>query len=216
MKYYFSNNCYWDSELLKVFRDDVAVKLPDSQTKLLKKLLEENGKFVSHEVLYFAMTGAHPCGGDWKADLSNKFTRKKENDKGLLIRVPEIGDFFENSKSQIGGGYKITVPADNILGAAKDDVSVWNEYENIWHSNKYWETQQKKARFSEKAWLAKKTRQYLQGEQCIWQLVFASSQYAPVKRAIVGSIIDEIENEPGVIVLTGAGGEGKTTILMQL
>lgn len=47
-------------------------------------------------------------------------------------------------------------------------------------------------------------------------LVFASSQYAPVKRDVVNELIYAIENEIGAIVLTGAGGEGKTTILMQL
>ena len=58
---------------------------------------------VSHEELYFAMTQMEPC-YEYKTSLSNQFTRNKENEKGLLIRVPEIVDFFESSKSLVGGG----------------------------------------------------------------------------------------------------------------
>ncbi len=107
MKYYFTNNCYWDSEKLLVFRDDSPVDLPSSYTKILAKLLKNNGHFVRHEELYYAMTGVENLYGDWKASLSNKFTRNKASEKGLLIRVPEINPFFEKSKSLTGGGYKI-------------------------------------------------------------------------------------------------------------
>ena len=162
------------------------------------------------------MTGEERPYGDWKASLSNKFTRNKESERGLLIRVPEITPFFEKSKSQVGGGYKLSIPEENIVDIAAKNKTDWDAYRDIWHSNKYCETQQKKARISDKDWLDKKTKLYLQGEQCSWPLVFASSQYAPVKRDVVSSIIDAIENELGAIALTGAGGEGKTTILMQL
>lgn len=95
MKYYFTNNCYWDSEKLLVFRNDSPVDLPSSHTKILTTLLKNNGRFVSHEALYFAITGDENPYGDWKASLSNKFTRNKASEKGLLIRVPEINPFFE-------------------------------------------------------------------------------------------------------------------------
>lgn len=216
MKYYFTNNCYWDGEKLLVFRNDSPVDLPSSHTKILITLLKNNGHFVSHEALYFAMTGDENPYGDWKASLSNKFTRNKASEKGLLIRVPEIEPFFEKSKSQTGGGYKISVPEANIIDTTASRTNPWDEYRDIWHSMKYWESQQKKARASEQDWLSKKTKLYLQGEQCSWPLIFASSQYAPVKRDVVNELIDAIENEIGAIVLTGAGGEGKTTVLMQL
>ena len=216
MKFYFTNYCYWDSEKLEMIRNDIPVDLPSSHKKLLATLLKNNGQFVSHEALYFAMTGDENPYGDWKASLSNKFTRNKASEKGLLIRVPEIEPFFDKSKSHIGGGYKISVPEENIVDTLADNVSAWDEYRDIWHSKKYWDSQQKKARATEKDWLAKKTKLYLQGEQCSWPLVFASSQYAPVKRDVVDELMNAIENEIGAIVLTGAGGEGKTTVLMQL
>ena len=219
MKYYFTNNCYWDSEMLQVFRNDAPVDLPASHKKILTSLLKNNGHFVSHVALYFAMTGEEPnedWDTSWKATLSNKFTRNKPNDKGLLVRVPEIEPFFEKSKSQIGGGYKISVPEENIIDTSHISTNSWDEYRDIWHSMNYWESQQKKARASDQDWLSKKAKLYLQGEQCSWPLIFASSQYAPVKRDVVNELIDAIENEIGAIVLTGAGGEGKTTVLMQL
>lgn len=216
MKYYFTNNCYWDSELKEVIRNEIPVRLPSSHKKLLECLLNNNGHFVSHETLYFAMTGDENPYGDWKASLSNKFTRNKASEKGVLIRVPEIEPFFEKSKSQFGGGYKISLPDENIINIITDRASLWDEYRDIWHSKKYWENQQKKAHTFDQDWLSKKTKLYLQGEQCSWPLVFASSPYAPVQRDVVEELIDAIENEIGAIVLTGAGGEGKTTILMQL
>lgn len=216
MKYYFTNNCYWDSEKLLVFRNDSPVDLPSSHTKILTTLLKNNGRFVSHEALYFAITGDENPYGDWKASLSNKFTRNKASEKGLLIRVPEINPFFEKSKSQTGGGYKISVPEESIVDTTAAHANLWDDYKDIWHSKKYWDNQQKKARASDQEWLSKKTKLYLQGEQCSWPLVFASAQYAPVKRDVVNELIEAIENEIGAIVLTGAGGEGKTTVLMQL
>lgn len=216
MKYYFTDNCYWDSELKEVIRNEIPVHLPSSQKKLLECLLNSNRHFVSHETLYFVMTGDENPYGDWKASLSNKFTRNKASEKGLLIRVPEIEPLFEKSKSQIGGGYKISVPDENIINIIADRASLWDEYRDIWHSKKYWESQQKRAHAFDQDWLSKKTKLYLQGEQCSWPLVFASSRYAPVQRDVVEELIGAIENEIGAIVFTGAGGEGKTTILMQL
>ena len=216
MKFYFTNDCYWDSNKLLIFRNDIPVDLPLDHQKLLATLLKNNGHFVSHEALYCAMRGdENPC-GDWKALLSNKFTRNKANEKGLLTRVPEIKFFFDKSKSQIGGGYKISIPEENIVDASYNNETVLDEYRDVWHSKKYWENQQKKARLAEKDWLEKKVKLYLQGEQCSWPLVFASSQYSPVEREVVDVLEEAIENKNGVIVLTGAGGEGKTTILMQL
>ena len=131
MKYYFTNNCYWDSEMLQVFRNDAPVDLPASHKKILTSLWINNGHFVSHVALYFAMTGEEPnedWDTAWKATLSNKFTRNKPNDKGLLVRVPEIEPFFEKSKSQIGGGYKISVPEENIIDTSHISTNSWDEY----------------------------------------------------------------------------------------
>ncbi len=220
MKYYFTYYCYWDSEKLQIIRNDTPVKLPSDHKKLLTTLLKNNGHFVSHEALYFAMTGCPPDSNDgkndWKELLSNRFTRKRESEKGLLERVPEIKPFFDKSKRQSGGGYKISVPEENIVDPSTNNVTIWDEYRDIWHSKKYWVSQQLKARIIEKDLLTKKVKLYLQGEQCSWPLVFASSQYAPVKRDIVEELLDEIDNKTGAIVLTAAGGEGKTTVLMQL
>ena len=130
--------------------------------------------------------------------------------------MPEIEPLFEKSKRQIDGGDKISVPDENIINMIADRASLWDEYRDIWHSKKYWESQQKKAHAFDQDWLSKKTKLYLQGEQCSWPLVFASARYAPVQRDVVEELIGAIENEIGAIVLTGAGGEGKTTILMQL
>ncbi len=215
MKYFFSNDCYWDSEKMIIIRANVSVDLPSSHKRIIATLLENNGHFVAHEALYFAMTGEDNPYGDWKASLSNKFTRNKASEKGILIRIPEIVPFFDKSKSRIGGGYKISVPEENIVGDTTDITNMWDEYRDIWHSNKYWESQQKKARISERDWLTKKVKLYLQGEACSWPIIFASS-YAPVKRDVVDELKNAISNEVGAIVLTGAGGEGKTTILMQL
>lgn len=145
MKYYFTDNCYWDSELKEVIRNEIPVRLPSSQKKLLECLLNSNRHFVSHETLYFVMTGDENPYGDWKASLSNKFTRNKASEKGLLIRVPEIEPLFEKSKSQIGGGYKISVPDENIINIIADRASLWDEYRDIWHSKKYWESQPKES-----------------------------------------------------------------------
>ncbi|MBR6537680.1 MAG: ATP-binding protein [Lachnospiraceae bacterium] len=216
MKYFFSNNCYWDSEKLQIIRNDETVDLPASHKKIIVTLLKNNGSFVSHQALYFAIYGDENPSGDWKASLSNKFTRNKASEKGLLIRVPEIEPYFEKSKSLDFGGYKITVPKENIVDKTTENVNIWEEYRDIWYSKKYWENQQRKAREAEPDWLAKKTKLYLQGEQCSWPLIFASSQYTPVKRDVVDELIDVVRSEIGAIVLTGPGGEGKTTILMQL
>ena len=215
MKYFFTNDCYWDAEKMQIIRNDIPVDMPSSQKKLLATLLN-NGKFVSHETLYFNMTGDENPYGDWKASLSNKFTRDKATERGILIRVPEIVPFFVKSKSRIGGGYKISVPEENIVGNTVESRNIWDEYRDIWYSNTYWEGLHKKARAIEKDWISKKVKLYLQGEPCSWPLIFSSSQYTPVKRDIVNVLKTEIENEIGAMVLTGAGGEGKTTILMQL
>lgn len=35
MKYYFTDNCYWDSELKEVIRNEIPVRLPSSQKSYL-------------------------------------------------------------------------------------------------------------------------------------------------------------------------------------
>ena len=215
MKYFFTNDCYWDSIAMKIFRNNHPVDLPSSHIKILTTLLKSNGQFVSHEVLHYAITDNSPLYGDWKASLSNKFTRNKENEKGLLVRVPEIEPYFEKSKSQSGGGYKLTIPEEHIVDG-RTPISTLDEYREIWDSNSYLERQQSQARIKGTEWFSKNVKQYLQGGSCAWPLIFGPSQYTPVKRAVVDELIHEIENEGGIIALTAAGGEGKTTILMQL
>lgn len=216
MKYFFSKDCYWDNVEEQVFRDGMPVKITPSQKKVLVRLLKSNGQFVPHEDLYFTVYGSSNPSGSWKASLSNLFTRKKDSEKGLLIRVPEIEPFFENSKSEIGGGYKITVPPESIVDDAEKHEILLEQYHDIWYSKKYLENQQRNSRNAEGEWLSRKAKQYLQGFPCSWPLIFAASQYAPVKRDVVDTLKEAVLNEPSVIVLTGAGGEGKTTVLMQL
>ena len=119
-KYYFSSTCYWDCEKEGIIRNNIFVKLPPSKENLIKKLLENNGRVVSHKDLYFAMTGGEQCVGNWKALLSNNFTRNKENDKGLKALVPEMIPFFEMSRPRYidgcnKGGYRISIPEKNII-----------------------------------------------------------------------------------------------------
>ncbi len=55
MKYYFSQSRYWDDKYDNgdgagtVFEDGKHVKLPKYKKRLLKRLIERNGQFVSHE-----------------------------------------------------------------------------------------------------------------------------------------------------------------------
>ena len=162
------------------------------------------------------MTGCEPIGEGWKASLSNQFTRNKQNEKGILIRVPEIEPFFEKSKSQFAGGYIISVPDKNIINTSNDAFINTEKYKDIWYSNGFFETQLKEVQKFEKGNISKKVKLYLQGEACSWPLIFSSSQYSPIKRSIVDELVNAIEDEVGAIALTSAGGEGKTTILMQL
>lgn len=213
MKYYFTNSCYWDSKTKTVVRDDLIVPMTGSQTRILAELLNSNGEFVSHDRLHYAMTGGKPKNGDWLASLSNKFTRKKASEKGIFMLVPEIEQFWDHSKSS---GYRITVPKENIVDDSDSQLDVWAQLQDVWHSSSYWANQKGRARAAEKEWLVKEVRRYLQGGSCSWPLIFASAQYTPVKRDIVNELKNIVESENGVTVLSGAGGEGKTTILMQL
>ena len=105
MKYFFTNNCYWNSEKEQIIRNDISVNLPSSHKKILITLLKNNGYFVYHAAVYLAMTGEEPnedWDTSWKASLSNKFTRNKASEKGLLIRVPEIEPFADTFLSMKG------------------------------------------------------------------------------------------------------------------
>lgn len=214
MKYYFSETCYWDDKEKQFFRNGKPIKLTPSQTKIMAKLIENNGQFVSHEELYFAMTGDRPS-ANYKSLLSNQFTRDKDNERGLLVRVEEIKEYFASSRSHIGGGYRISVPAKYI-----HEESIlqkrFSDYKDIWYSNQYWAEQERASKAADHAELLKRMRFFLQGGRCNWPLLFATLDNPPVKRDIVNTIMESIEAGCGAIILTGAGGEGKTTILMQL
>lgn len=216
MKVFFSSDCFWDGDNSCVMRSGKKVKITPSQQKLLQKLISNNGKMVSHEELYFAMTKSEPY-GEYKTSLSNQFTRNKENEKGLLIRVPEIADFFESSKSLVGGGYMLNIPSQNIVQeqqqATNNEGGISNK---IWYSNNDFINFERQAMSNDSRSKSKLMRSYLQGGRCTWPLIFGTEENSPVRRDVIDEIIDRIENESGVLVLAGAGGEGKTTILMQL
>lgn len=212
MKYYFSDNCYWDCEERCAVRNGKIVKLTPSQIRIMNCLINNNNGFVSHERLYYEMTdGRTLCEGD-KSLLSNQFTRKKENDKGLLLRIPEVETFYSPSRRE---GYKLSIPDENIIDESKAKFNL-DAYSDIWHSTEYWNVLARKAKSDDPERQAKKFRLYLQGGPCSWPIMFSSPNTAPVRRNIVDSLKEAIDDELGVIVLTGAGGEGKTTILMQL
>lgn len=216
MKVYFSNDCFWDGDNSCVIRLGKKVKITPSQQKLLKKLISNNGKMVSHEELYFAMTQSEPY-GEYKTSLGNQFTRNKENEKGLLIRVPEIADFFESSKSLVGGGYMLNIPLQNIVEEQQQvPTSEGNLTSKIWYSNADFVNFERQAVTNDLRSRSKLMRSYLQGGRCTWPLVFGENDNSPVRRDIINELIENIETESGVLVLAGAGGEGKTTLLMQL
>ena len=215
MKYYFSDNCFWDDEKNNVYRNGVTVKITPNQCKILKHLIRNNGRMVSHEELYSSLYGQEPI-GDYKTILSNLFTRNKTNEKGLLIRVPEIKDHYETSKSQIGGGYKITLPQGSII----DDISqIEIKMDQI---NETWYTTETLSVFAKENSNRDDDRQrrlmntYLHGGRCTWPIVFYTYGNNPVRRSITDIIKEYVKINNGIIVLTGAGGEGKSTILMQL
>ena len=215
MKYYLSDNCYWDDEKYNIHRNGVIVKITPNQRKILKYLIRNNGRMVSHEELYSSLNGEEAV-GDYKTSLSNLFTRNKSNEKGLLIRVPELVDHFETSKSQIGGGYKITIPQENIIEDASKIEITMDPTNESWYSTEALSAFAKENTSIDDEKQSRMMYSYLRGGRCTWPIVFYSHGNNPVKRSITASIKEYIKSNNGAIVLTGAGGEGKSTILMQL
>ena len=216
MKYYFSDNCYWDDNQSCIFRDEQIVKLPESQSIILAYLIQNRDTHVTPAQLYLRMTKGDPPDRDpeYRVRVSQKFTRDKGNERGLLTRVPEIEKYW--SKSRTGDGwYMLSIPAENIFDDDQQIVD-FEDYSEIWHSKKYFDTMSKRARADDPKWLAQKFRRYLQGDTCIWELPFSDSSTSPVRRVVIDKLRESINDGSGAIVLTGAGGEGKTTILMQL
>lgn len=215
MKVFFTDNCYWDDSEESIFRDGQKVKITPSQRKLVAKLIKCNGRMVPHRELYHAMTNVDAC-GEYKTALSNQFSRNKSNEKGLLIRVPEINNYFEMSKSLDGGGYMIKVPPENCIETEKDISQKKIDGLNIWYTIEDISLRSKHGNCNESYKVSKLMREYLQGGPCTWPIMFSPDGNCPVRRDIMDGLLELIEYESGVIVLTGAGGEGKTTILMQL
>lgn len=215
MKAFFSDNCYWDDKTKSVFRDNGKIIITPSQCKLLAKLIKCNGQMVSHEELYYEMTNYKPT-GDYKTSLSNQFTRNKINEKGLLIRVPEINAYFESSKSIVGGGYMLKLPKQNCIDENKEVCSQKSLIETIWYTNENIEVWRRQGNSNDSYRIKKLMKTYLQGGQCTWPILFTTNNNGPVRRDILDDIKKYIENENGAIALLGAGGEGKSTVLMQI
>ena len=123
-KYKFSETCYWDSSEQKIFRNEkYHVKLSPTQTKILKKLLDNNGCFVSPENLKECLrerTDKQDHKQDYKTRINNQIRRNKKNERGLLARVPEINKYFHQSNKRSDNeneveGYKIDLPPENII-----------------------------------------------------------------------------------------------------
>ncbi len=213
-KYYFSESCYWDDEKASAFRDGSEVKLSKDQTVILSYLIQNNNHQLSSAALYTRMTGLDwTLDADFKVKVSNRFTRKKTNEQGILMRLPEVEPFLQRSRAD-DGWYRLSIPDENIQISSQSAPDL-DSYDDIWHSNKYLDMMSNRSKTDEPAWILKKFKLYLQGEACNWPILF-SPKVSPVRRDIVDMLKDAVNNQLGVIALTGAGGEGKTTILMQL
>lgn len=215
MKWYFTDNCYWDDETSQIFRDEQIVKLSNEQSIVLFHLLRNSGRKISPAELYLKMTeGIDPDRDpNYKVKVSQKFTRDKANERGILSRLPELTPYWSRSKAG-DGWYQVTLP-DSCLRQSRQPLQN-NEGFNkeIWYSEAFWDSVSK--RNDDPTWIRKKYRLFLQGEPCSWPLFFSSPDATPVKREVVKDLIERIDDGHGAIALTGAGGEGKTTVLMQL
>ena len=92
------------------------------------------------------------------------------------------------------------------------DINDLRKNDDVKH---HWDDTEKISKLSEKELRIADVRKFLLGRNSgltYWNLI-ASGQI--VRREIVDSLLD-CTDEPGIYVLTGAGGEGKTTALMQL
>ena len=208
-KYFFSNNCYWQSDTEKVYRENSEINLTPLQTKALSALIQNNGRYLKREELFLKVYGREM--DDNESDkLSNLFTRKKANDKGILEKIVELKDngCYIHSRSE---GYKIDIPRGNIKNSK---ISAnYNESFDDWEYNTDFERYEKELITDDK--INKFMTSFLKGTPPRWNLIFSKSENKPVRREIVDIIKQEM-NEESIIVLTGAGGEGKTTAIMQL
>lgn len=214
MKFYFSPTCYWDNEKKCIIRDNEEVKITPSQKKLLEPLIKYNGKFVPHEQLYRAMAPDSGLYEGYKASLANQFTRIKKGEEGILVKVPEIKRYYDHSRSL---GYKISVPKEKIMDETVPAPKS-NFYSEAWFSRDYFSREEKNQDYiwQDDSSVRKKMRTYLMGERCSWPILLSSNENHPVRREVIDTVKEKIEQGHSAIAITGAGGEGKTTILMQL
>ena len=217
MKYYFSDNCYWDEKQSCVIRNEATVKLSKEQTIVLAYLIKHNNTRLTPAALYHKMTNGldHNRDEDYKSKVAARISRKKINQPGIRQRIPELDDDILSHGRDGDGWYMISIPAENIFD---DDHQIvdFEAYSKIWHSKNYFDTMSQNAKMYDPERLARKFKRYLQGEMCIWELLFSTFSASPVRRDVVDKLKEHIRDGSGAVVLTGAGGEGKTTILMQL
>ena len=213
MRYYFTDNCYFDSDDINVYRNGSIVSITPTQKKILQKLTSQNGEMVSHEELYVYAWNSEPI-ADYKASISNQFNRNRPSEKGLLIRVPELAEYFSSSKSQIGGGYCISIPRENIRG--KERGSTYSREKSYWYTNTDFADIARESVEIDDYRISRLMRNFLKGGRCTWPLLFSNSDNKPVHRDILRKIKESINSDNNAIALTAAGGEGKSTILMQL
>ena len=184
---------------------------------MLAYLIKHNNTRLPPAALYNKMTNGQDYNHDpnYKIRVAERISRNKKNQLGIQQRIPEIDEAILSHGRDGDGWYMVSIPAENIFDDAPQTVD-FETYSKIWHSKNYFDTMTKNAKISDPERLARKFRRYLQGETCIWELLFSTSSTSPVRRDVVDKLKEHIKEEAGAVVLTGAGGEGKTTILMQL
>ena len=138
-----------------------------------------------------------------------------ENDTKLQDHILDVNKHRAQEK-------KATVKLvfwDDIVQFINKDPKIFSSYYpdlfSAMNKDHHWDDTNKIRKSSERKLNIADVRRFLLGRNSgmmYWNLI-ASGQI--VRREIVDSLLD-CTNEPGIYVLTGAGGEGKTTALMQL
>ena len=138
-----------------------------------------------------------------------------ENDTKLQDHILKVNEH----RAQDGKATVKLVFWDDIVQFIKKDPIIFSSYYpdlfSAMNEDHHWDDTNKIRKFSERNLKIADVRKFLLGRNSgltYWNLI-ASGQI--VRREIVDSLLD-CTNEPGIYVLTGAGGEGKTTALMQL